>query len=310
MKTLNMTIALLTAMFFMSASAMAQSAEMMNKAADNMVKAWNTNDFSYVEAATVKDFVRNTNGVREGSNQSDYKAMMKMFHTAFPDLQLVAEDIEIKGANMYLSWKLTGTNTGTLNGNPPTGKKIEIVGHERVMFNKDGKAIQEDVYTDNLTMFMQLGYELSPPQAMEQAMKKATEDYLVAWSTNDFNLMKSITSSDLIRNANGEITSSNQTEIGETMKFWHTAIPDFNIEQGTIIIKDGKSYANWTSTGTNTGMFGEAAPTGKSSTTQGFTVLTFNGDGKIIHEQAYYDLLSTVNAWGYSVTPPSAGSNK
>ena len=135
-------------------------------------------------------------------------------------------------------------------------------------------------------------------------MTKATADYLSAWSTNDFNLMKSVTSSDLVRNANGETTSTNNTQIGETMKFWHTAIPDFNIAQGDIIVNGNKTYVNWTSTGTNTGMFGEAAPTGKSSTTPGFTVLTFNGAGKIIHEQAYYDLLTTINNWGYSVTPP------
>jgi hypothetical protein len=94
------------------------------------------------------------------------------------------------------------------------------------------------------------------------------------------------------------------------MTFWHSTVPDFNIEQGAIIIQDGKSYSNWTSTGTNTGMFGEAAPTGKSSTTPGFTVLTFNGEGKIVHEQAYYDLLSTINAWGYTVTPPSVESKR
>lgn len=310
MKTLKIATAVVTTLLLVSISAMAQSVENMNKAADNMVKAWNTNDFSYAEEVTVEDVVRNTNGEREGNNQSDYRALMNTFHTAFPDVQIVADNIEIDGSAMYVYWTLTGTNTGILNGNSPTGMRVEIVGHAKWTFNNDGKAVQEDVYFDNLSMFMQLGYELASPMVMEQAMRKATQDYITAWSTNDFTLMKSVTSVDLVRNANGEITSSNQAEIGETMKFWHTAIPDFNLDQGAIIIKDGKSYSSWTSTGTNTGMFGDEAPTGKSSMTPGFTILTFNDAGKIIHEQAYYDLLSTINAWGYSVTPPRSGSNE
>lgn len=309
MNTLKIIIAVMAVMLFMNQLTIAQSSDQMNKTADSMVKAWNTNDFSYVEAVTVKDLVRNTNGERVGNSQSDYKAMMNAFHTAYPDLHIITDKIEINGATLYAYWTLKGTNTGVLNGNVPTGKKMDIVGHAKWTFNKDGKAIQEDVYSDNLIMFMQLGYDLTPPQNKEQTMKKATQDYITAWSTNDFNLMKSVTSADLVRNANGEITSGNQAEIGETMKFWHTAIPDFNLEQGAIIIKDGKSYSSWTSTGTNTGMFGDAPPTGKSSKNLGFTVLTFNDAGKIIHEQAYYDLLSTLDAWGYSVTSPGAGSN-
>ena len=144
----------------------------------------------------------------------------------------------------------------------------------------------------------------STPTVMEQTMKENAEKYIQAWSKNDFDLMKSISVENLVRNANGEITSKNQSEIGETMKFWHTAIPDFNLAQGDIVIKGDKSYSNWTSTGTNTGMFGETPPTGKKSETQGFSVLTFNKEGKIIYEQSYYDLLGVLKQWGYSITPP------
>ena len=304
MKVLTATLAVLLIISCVSITAQAQSSEMIEKAIDNLDKAWNSNDFSYVEAVTIPDVVRNMNGKRDASNHSEYKAAMDAFHTAFPDMHLNVDKTDFRDVTLYVYWTITGTNTGTLNGNPPTGKKVNFVGHAVWTFNSDGMAIQEDVFADNLSLLQQLGYEVRAPQSLEQTMMEATENYLIAWSTNNFDLMKSITVDELVRNANGEITSKTQAEIGKTMKFWHTAMPDFNIVKGDIAIENRKSYVNWMSSGTNTGMFGEVPPTGMYSETPGFTVLTFDDDGKVVHEQAYYDLLSTVNDWGYSVTPP------
>jgi len=142
-------------------------------------------------------------------------------------------------------------------------------------------------------------------KATAEAILSASESYLKAWNDNDFDLMQSLSVNDIVRNANGEITSHNQNEIRETMEFWHTAIPDFKIWANHIVVDRNKSFISWTSKGTNSGMFGDASPTHKSSVTEGFTVLTFNKEGKIVHEQAYYDLLNVVQSWGYTVKHPS-----
>ncbi len=139
---------------------------------------------------------------------------------------------------------------------------------------------------------------------LEQSMMAASENYMKAWDENDIALMRTITINDFVRKANGEITSSDQNEIRGVMQYWHTAIPDLNITMDQLVVKDGKSYTSWTCTGTNTGNFGETPPTGKKIKTTGFTVLTFNEDGKIIKEDAYYDLLGMVEGWGYTLTPP------
>jgi steroid delta-isomerase-like uncharacterized protein len=135
-------------------------------------------------------------------------------------------------------------------------------------------------------------------------MLAASENYMKAWTQNDFALMRSITINDLVRSANGETTSTNQSGLEATVRYWRSAIPDLKISIDQLVVKDGKSFASWICTGTNTGMFGETPPTGKKMRATGFTVLSFNEDGQIIKEDSYYDLLGVVEAWGYTLTPP------
>ena len=138
----------------------------------------------------------------------------------------------------------------------------------------------------------------------DTSLKVSTENYIKAWNNKDLDLLEALTTQNVTREANGEIASVNLEQLSNTMEFWHTAMPDFNIASNQLVVKGNKTYASWTSSGTNTGMFGDLPPTGKKSTTSGFTVLTFNDDGLIIHEQAFYDLLGVMNSWGYSVIPP------
>ena len=140
---------------------------------------------------------------------------------------------------------------------------------------------------------------------LEEGLKQASRNYLKSWSDNDTSLLKEITIRNIVRNVNGEITSSNQKGLTSTMKFWHTALPDFKVVEKEIIIEGNRSYINWTSTGTNTGMFGEMTPTGKKSNTEGFSILTFDDSQQLIHENAYYDLLGVMQDWGYSMSPPN-----
>jgi steroid delta-isomerase-like uncharacterized protein len=145
---------------------------------------------------------------------------------------------------------------------------------------------------------------IAEAEQMDKTLKIATENYIKAWSDNDFDLMKSVTAANFVREANGATTSKNHTELNETMKFWHTAMPDLAVATEEIIVNGSKVYASWAVDGTNTGMYGETPPTGKKGATQGFTVLTFNKAGQIVHENVFYDLLGVVEDWGYSIAPP------
>jgi hypothetical protein len=138
----------------------------------------------------------------------------------------------------------------------------------------------------------------------EISLIKTTKTYLSAWSDNDTVLLKMITTNKLVRNVNGEILSANQSELFESMQFWHRAMPDFKIVDKEINVIGNRTYVNWIGTGTNTGMFGDIPPTGKTGHTVGVSILTFDDDAHIVHESVVFDNLRLLKEWGYSISSP------
>lgn len=173
---------------------------------------------------------------------------------------------------------------------------------------EDGKVVEEYGYWDN-SIFMNAVAEMqamqNAPEA-EQTIMTNQAKVAEAWSNYDKELLKSLTSSNVIRNANGVRVASNQEEYAGFMDIFHTAFPDFNVTIDSYVIKDGKSYINWTCTGTNTGEFMGNAPTGKAIETHGMSVWTFDANGIAIQEDAFYDNMELYNQLGYSVSPPAA----
>lgn len=135
-------------------------------------------------------------------------------------------------------------------------------------------------------------------------LKNVTKDYLNAWSEYDTLLQQSITIQKVIRNVNGENVSYNQHELFKSMHFWYRAMPDIKIIDKEITVIENRTYVNWVSTGTNTGMFGDIPPTGKVGQANGISILTFNDAGKIVHEITYFDMLSLMEELGYTMSSP------
>ena len=138
----------------------------------------------------------------------------------------------------------------------------------------------------------------------EQQILENTKTHYKAWNKTDADLMKTVTIEKITRYANGKLASGDQEGLAATMNFFKTALPDFTLTPGDIIINGNKSYTKWIVKGTNTGMFGDNQPTGKTMETHGLTILSFNDKGKVTQEEAYYDQLSFLEPWGYTVTPP------
>lgn len=138
----------------------------------------------------------------------------------------------------------------------------------------------------------------------ETILKKATKDYLNAWSDTDTVLLKLITINKLIRNVNGKIQSRNQSELFKSIRFWHRAMPDFKMVDKEINVFENRTYVNWEVVGTNTGMYGTISPTGKIGHTEGISILTFDDEGHIVHESVFFDHLGLLEEWGYSISSP------
>ena len=142
-------------------------------------------------------------------------------------------------------------------------------------------------------------------KVIEEKIVAANEALFAAWNSGDAAVMEANLAADFSRKQNGEPSAKSREEYIDLMKFFRTAIPDMTFTYEVVAVNGNKTLTKWTTKGTNTGMFGDQPATGKSSVTHGFTILTYNDEGKAISEEAYFDQLSYLQAWGYTLTPPT-----
>ena len=110
--------------------------------------------FELAEQLYAKDFVNH--GIHRNATLEEDQAALKGWHQAFSDISIVPEKLIAEGDLVTVYWIAWGTNTGTGNGLPATGKKAELAGITiwRIV---DGKIKEEWSAFDQLSMMQQLG---------------------------------------------------------------------------------------------------------------------------------------------------------
>ena len=101
-----------------------------------------------------KDFVNH--GIHRDATLDEDQAALKGWHQAFPDISIVPEKLIAEGDLVTVYWIARGTNTGTGNDLPATGKTVVVAGITiwRIV---DGKIKEEWSAFDQLSMLQQLG---------------------------------------------------------------------------------------------------------------------------------------------------------
>ncbi len=101
-----------------------------------------------------KDFINH--GIHRDASLEEDQAALKGWHQAFSDITIMPEKLIAEGDLVAIYWIARGTNTGTGNGLPATGKKAELAGITiwRIV---DGKIKEEWSAFDQLSMMQQLG---------------------------------------------------------------------------------------------------------------------------------------------------------
>lgn len=127
--------------------------------------------FELAEQLYAKDFVNH--GIHRDISLAEDQAALKGWHEAFPDVAIVPEKLIAEGDLVTIYWIARGTNTGTGNGLPATGKKVEQAGITiwRIV---NGKIKEEWSAFDQLSMMQQLG--LLPNQKTNGAIEGNTTD--------------------------------------------------------------------------------------------------------------------------------------
>ena len=117
--------------------------------------------FELAEQLYAKDFVNH--GLHRDISLDEDQAALKGWHQAFPDLAIVPEKLIAEGDLVTIYWIARGTNTGTGNGLPATGKKAEQAGITiwRIV---NGKIKEEWSAFDQLSLMQQLGLLSGQPK--------------------------------------------------------------------------------------------------------------------------------------------------
>jgi steroid delta-isomerase-like uncharacterized protein len=110
--------------------------------------------FELANELYAKDFVNH--GIHRDVGLEEDQAALKGWHKAFPDIAIVPEKLIAEDDLVTIYWIARGTNTGTGNGLPATGKKGELPGITiwRIV---DGKIKEEWSAFDQLSLMQQLG---------------------------------------------------------------------------------------------------------------------------------------------------------
>jgi len=142
--------------FFFAGSLFASSLQEQNKAIARRAfeEILSHGRFEFAEELYAKDFVNH--GVHSNVGLEEDQAALKGWHQAFPDIVVVPEKLIAEGDLVTVYWIARGTNTGTGNGLPATGKTVELAGITiwRIF---DGKIKEEWSAFDQLSMLGQLG---------------------------------------------------------------------------------------------------------------------------------------------------------
>jgi predicted ester cyclase len=87
------------------------------------------------------------------------KAVVSMFHQAFPDFTMRQVDAFGEGNKVTQRWIASGTMKGSFMGAAPTGKSFTSEGIDIIYFDADGRITDRWGQFDVLGMLMQLGLQ-------------------------------------------------------------------------------------------------------------------------------------------------------
>lgn len=139
--------------------AYSQDATAKNKAAVTAAyDALNRKDWTAFAALCAPEYVEKNVGPAPAAGINAALDLYKQFQSAFPDFMVkINEIVPASPTRFLLRVTITGTNTGSFMGLPPTGKSIKFDDADVVELNAAGKAISHSI-TNVGESLRQIGY--------------------------------------------------------------------------------------------------------------------------------------------------------
>jgi len=145
---------------------------MSNEANKELIRKWvdevlNRRDVSEQSPAyqlVAVDFVGHFPGQPPIEGLEAYRQFGSLYFSAFPDLQIIPEDLIAEGDKVTMRYGWRATHKGELMGIPATGKQV-ITSGISILRVANGKIAEQWDSFDNLGMLQQLGVIPVPGQA-------------------------------------------------------------------------------------------------------------------------------------------------
>jgi steroid delta-isomerase-like uncharacterized protein len=95
-------------------------------AKDFFEQIWNQGDESAIDRFISENTVGND--PQFGTGRESFRAKWREWQSAFPDIHFRIDDVIVEGNQVVTKWHLSGTQTGELEGMPPSNKKVAVDG--------------------------------------------------------------------------------------------------------------------------------------------------------------------------------------
>ncbi|MEL6559609.1 MAG: ester cyclase [Bacteroidota bacterium] len=130
----------------------------MKETVEKYVAIWNSNDI-----ANLEEILSEKSDYWDATQAGDAKDVLKnavtSTYNAFSDISFEIVSLKADGKNQFfLEWQMTGTNTGSFFGYPPTGKYIKIPGLDSIKI-ESGKISKIKSFYDSSLFMQQLGLQ-------------------------------------------------------------------------------------------------------------------------------------------------------
>lgn len=119
-------------------------------------EAVNTGNLDAFDDLVAADSVDHDPAPGQGAGPAGFKSFFTEMRTAFPDLHIDVETLVADDDQVAFAYTLTGTNEGSFQGHPTTGKSIKVRGVQISKF-ADGKMNERWGSSDELGIMTQLG---------------------------------------------------------------------------------------------------------------------------------------------------------
>jgi predicted ester cyclase len=122
--------------------------------ASRYTAAWCSQDAACVAGFYASDSSLTVNGGSPALGRSAIIAVVRGYMTAFPDLQVLLDNVVFQGDRVEYHWTLIGRNTGSGG----TGHRVRIRGYEVWRIGEDGLIAESQGHFDHAEYQRQLAF--------------------------------------------------------------------------------------------------------------------------------------------------------